>query len=123
MLKQELGILILRVVLGLIFAIHGFVKFQNGIGETVGVFESNDLPGILAYGVAVLELVGGILLIIGFATRVIAALFVLLMAGAILTVKLASGFLNGYEFNLALMAMALFLTMVESKLFAVEIVS
>ena len=120
MFKNELGALIVRVVLGLIFAVHGFVKFNDGIALTVGWFESINLPGFLAYAVAGLELVGGILLIIGLATRVVAGLFVLLMVGATITVKLAAGFVNGYEFDLALMVMALFLAIAGSKLYAVD---
>ncbi|MFJ8235495.1 DoxX family protein [Ureibacillus sp. NPDC094379] len=67
-MKNDVGALILRIILGLIFAVNGFVKFKGGIENTVGWFESINLPGFLAYGVARLEVVGGILLIIGFAT-------------------------------------------------------
>ena len=120
MFRKELGALIIRVVLGLIFAVHGLVKFQDGIGNTVGWFESINLPGILAYGVAGFELVGGILLIIGLATRIVAGLFVLLMVGAIITVKFAAGFVDGFEFDLALMVMAAFLAIAGSQLYAVD---
>ena len=120
MFRNEVGALILRVILGLIFAVHGVVKFQDGIGSTVGWFDSINIPGFLAYGVASLELVGGIMLIIGLATRIVAGLLVLLMAGAIITVKFAVGFINGYEFDLALMAMAAFLAIAGSQLFAVD---
>lgn len=120
MYKKELGALIVRVVLGVIFAVHGIVKFQDGISNTVGWFESIGLPGFLAYGVASVEIIGGLLLIIGLATRIVAGVFLLLLAGAIITVKLAVGFVNGYEFDLALMAMAAFLAMAGSELFAVD---
>ena len=120
MYKKELGALIVRVVLGVIFAVHGIVKFQDGISNTVGWFESIGLPGFLAYGVASVEIVGGLLLIIGLATRIVAGVFSLLLVGAIITVKLAVGFVNGYEFDLALMAMATFLAMAGSELFAVD---
>lgn len=120
MYKNELGALIVRVVLGVIFAVHGFVKFQDGISNTVGWFESIGLPGFLAYGVASVEIIGGLLLIIGLGTRIVAGLFLLLMVGAIITAKLAVGFLNGYELDLALMAMAAFLAIAGSELFAVD---
>ncbi len=120
MYKKELGALIVRVVLGVIFAVHGIVKFQDGISNTVGWFESIGLPGFLAYGVASVEIIGGLLLIIGLATRIVAGVFLLLLVGAIITVKLAVGFVNGYEFDLALMAMAAFLAIAGSELFAVD---
>ena len=117
--------LILRVVLGITFLIHGYVKFQGGIENTVGWFASIGLPGVLAYGVAVVELVGGILLIIGLGSRIVSALYVLLMAGAIFTAKLPAGFLGngtgaGYELDLAFLAMALVIAINGSKLYAVD---
>lgn len=123
--KYEVGALILRVVLGITFFIHGLVKFQGGIENTVGWFASIGLPGALAYVVAIVELVGGIALIIGLGSRVVSGLLAVLMIGATLKVKLAGGFLGigqgaGYELDLALLAMALFLTINGSKLFAVD---
>jgi putative oxidoreductase len=118
--KAEAGALILRVVLGIIFFVHGIVKFQGGIGNTAGWFDSIGLPGGLAYVVAIIELVGGIALIVGFGTKIVAALLALLMIGATLKVKLAVGFLGngqmaGYELDLALLAIALYLAINGSK--------
>jgi putative oxidoreductase len=122
--KYEMSTLILRVVLGITFLIHGYVKFQGGIENTVGWFASIGLPGVLAYGVAVVELVGGILLIIGLGSRIVSALYVLLMAGAIFTAKLSAGFIGaqgaGYELDLAFLAMALVIAINGSKLYAVD---
>lgn len=110
---------------GIIFIIHGFVKFQDGIENTVGWFSSIGLPGFLAYGVATIELVGGVLLIIGLGTKLISALLAILMIGATLKVKLAVGFLGngqmaGYELDLALLAIALYLTISGSKWLSVS---
>ena len=85
MKKIEVSTLILRLVLGVTFFVHGLVKFQGGIENIVGWFEAIGLPGVLAYGVALLEMVGGIALIVGLGSRIVSALFVLLMLGA--TVK------------------------------------
>ncbi|MFS0779559.1 DoxX family protein [Neobacillus sp. 3P2-tot-E-2] len=125
MLKNEIGALILRITLGAIFFIHGVVKFQGGIENTAGWFESLGLPGVTAYGVALLEMIGGILLIIGLATRLVSALFALLMIGATVKVKLAIGFLGngqmaGYELDLAFLAIAIYLVINGSKLFSLS---
>ncbi|MBS4206244.1 DoxX family protein [Lederbergia citrea] len=40
MIKNEIGQIILRVGLGLIFFAHGLSKFQGGINNTVGFFDS-----------------------------------------------------------------------------------
>jgi putative oxidoreductase len=125
MIKNEIGALILRVTLGALFLIHGIVKFQGGIENIVGWFESIGLPGFMAYGVALVEMIGGIVLIIGLATRLVSALFALLMIGATLKVKLAVGLLGngqmaGYELDLTFLAIAVYLLINGSKLFSVS---
>ncbi|KIH70349.1 DoxX family protein [Salinicoccus roseus] len=116
MSKQEIGNTVLRVTLGLIFLIHGIVKFQGGIENTVGWFDMIGLPGFLAYIVAVIELVGGLALIFGIGTRITAGLIAVIMVGAIFTAKMQAGFLGdgtgaGYELDLALLAMAVYLVL------------
>lgn len=123
--KYELGALILRVVLGISFLIHGVSKFQGGIENTVGWFASIGLPEFLAYATAGIEAVGGLALILGLFTRYVSVLFVVLMAGAIIQVKLAAGFLGdgqtaGYELDLAFLAMALSLAVTSSKAYALD---
>ncbi|WP_026576362.1 DoxX family protein [Bacillus sp. UNC438CL73TsuS30] len=123
--KYEVGTIILRVILGITFFIHGLAKFQGGIENIVGWFSSMGLPGFMAYVVASFEILGGILLVIGLGSRVVAGLFVLLMAGATLKVKLAVGFLGngqmaGYELDLAFLAMAIFIAINGSKLFSLD---
>ena len=125
LLKNEVGALILRVVLGITFFIHGFVKFQGGIENQVGWFSSIGLPGFLAYVVAIIELVGGFALFIGLGTKIISALLAILMIGATVKVKLALGFLGngqmaGYELDLALLAMAIYLAINGSKLLSLN---
>lgn len=118
--KTAIGTLILRIVLGVTFFVHGLVKFQDGIGGTVEWFSSLGLPGFLAYVVAIVELVGGIMLILGLFSRVVSGLLAVIMAGAIVTAKLPAGFLGngqtaGYELDLALLAIALFIALSGSR--------
>ncbi|MFB4164361.1 DoxX family protein [Alteribacillus sp. JSM 102045] len=107
--KQEIGALIIRIVLGLIFFIHGLDKFLGGIYNTVDYFITLGLPGFLAYLVGVIELVGGLALILGVGTKIVSLFIIGVMLGAIVTVKWKEGFLGGYEFDLALLAMAIYL--------------
>ena len=125
LLKNEIGALILRVTLGALFLAHGVVKFQGGIENIEGWFSSIGLPGFMAYGVALLEIIGGIALIIGLGTKIVAALFALLMVGAILKVKLSVGLLGngqmaGYELDLGFLAMAVYLVISGSKLLSID---
>ncbi|MGM0903563.1 MAG: DoxX family protein [Bacillota bacterium] len=124
MFKTEIGALILRVTLGVIFFIHGLAKFQDGIENTVGWFTSIGLPGFLAYTVAGIELVGGLALIIGLGTRIVSVLIAIIMIGATLKVKLPLGLLGngqmaGYELDLAFLAMAIYLAINGSKMLSI----
>jgi putative oxidoreductase len=75
--------------------------------------------------VALLEVIGGIALVVGLGTRIVASLFALLMVGAILKVKLAVGFLGdgqmaGYELDLAFLAMSVVIAINGSKIYALD---
>jgi putative oxidoreductase len=96
--------LLLRVSLGVLFIAHALLKiFVFTIPGTVEFFASLGLPGLLAYAVIVLELVGGIALIVGWYARYFAIPLALDLAGAIVTVHAANGWLftnkdGGWEY-------------------------
>ncbi|NKE07524.1 MULTISPECIES: DoxX family protein [Mesobacillus] len=123
--KHEAAATILRLVLGATFLIHGAAKFQGGIENTVGFFESLGFPGFTAYIVALIELVGGLAMLLGVGTRVVSILFAIVLAVAVVKVKLAGGFLGngqmaGFELDLALLAMSVFLAITNKSLFALD---
>jgi uncharacterized membrane protein YphA (DoxX/SURF4 family) len=103
----ELGMFIARVVLGLTFFLHGLDKFQSGLGNISAWFDSVGLPGFLAYFIAVIELIGGLAMILGIGTRVVGVLFAFVMLGAIFTVKSSAGFLGGFELDLILLVLSI----------------
>lgn len=110
---NEIGKVILRAILGLTFFIHGLSKFQGGIANTAGFFDSIGVPGFMAYIVATIELVGGVIIIFGLGTRVVAMLLTVIMIGAIFMVKLPAGFLGdgqmaGYELEVLLLAISVY---------------
>ncbi|MGN4421617.1 DoxX family protein [Bacillus cereus group sp. MYBK249-1] len=122
-MNQYIGNLVIRIVLGITFFAHGLAKFQSGIDNVAGWFTSIGLPGSLAYGVATIELVGGVLLIIGLGVRYIGLLFALILFGAIVKVNGSAGLLGdgknpGFELDLALLAMGayLFIAKVEGNI-------
>ncbi|MBS4220961.1 DoxX family protein [Bacillus sp. FJAT-49711] len=123
--KNEAAKIILRVFLGATFLIHGLAKFQDGIENTVGFFESLGLPGFTAYMVALIELIGGIAIVLGVGTRIISILFAIILAVAIVKVKLSVGFLGngqmaGYELDLALMAISIYLAATKNSFLALD---
>lgn len=123
--RDEIGKVVLRMVLGLVFFMHGFAKFQGGITNAVGFFESLGIPGFTAYVIAVIELIGGIAMILGLGTWIVSILFALIMIGAIFTAKLPAGFLGngqmaGYELELALLAMSIFFIFANKSIFSLD---
>ncbi|MET4591957.1 DoxX family protein [Arthrobacter sp. 754] len=108
---------VLRVVLGFLFAAHGWQKFNEWtVAGTQAAFAQMGVPAaqISAPLVAGLELAGGIALILGVLTRVVAALLALNMLGALVLVHAAAGVFadkGGYELVLLLAAAALALAL------------
>ncbi len=102
--NADLAATLLRVTSGVWFVIHALVKiFVFTLPGTVGFFESIGLPGFLAYVVIVAELAGGIALIAGFQTRIVALALSVILLGSIYTPHFSAGFLfsnpnGGWEF-------------------------
>ena len=100
------GPLPIRILAGIVFIVHGLPKLLD-IAGTGGFFVSVGLPAELALAIGLLEVIGGIALLVGVLTRITAGLFIIEMIGAILNVKLSNGFAGGYELDLLLIAISI----------------
>ncbi|MDZ7703292.1 MAG: DoxX family protein [Trueperaceae bacterium] len=111
------GITILRVSVGIIFLMNGWVKlFVNGIAGTAGFFDSIGIPLATAAAVvvSVLEFAGGAALILGVGTRLVSPLLAVVMLTALFTVHIGNGFFvsnGGISHVFALLAATLTLTL------------
>lgn len=91
---RDLGLLLARALLGVVLIVHGGQKlFSNGVEGTGAFFESVGVPAARAAAgfAGTVELVGGILLVLGLLTQLVAVLVVVVMAGAYIYVHQAAG--------------------------------
>ncbi len=110
----DLAILFLRIGVGVIFIVAGWGKL-TGIEGTQEFFGGIGIPaaGLMAWVVALVEFVGGLMVLLGLYLRVPAILLAIVMVVAIFTVKLDQGF-SAMRIDLTLMLMALSLAILGS---------
>ena len=107
--NQQWGLTVLRVIVGIVFLIHGaqklFVFGFHGVDGMLGGL-GIPVPAVSAVILTLVEFLGGIALILGVVTRWAAALIAIDMMVAVLVVHLKSGFFNpkGFEYPLTLLA-------------------
>jgi len=114
--------LVVRVALGTVFFAHGAQKTfgwfgGHGLSATIGGFRQMNIPPAATALAAFTECFGGLALIVGLLARPAAVGLIAVMLVAIAKVHGRNGFFlnfamtpgkgHGYEFNLALAAMAL----------------
>jgi len=127
--NPDLGLAILRVVLGVIFIAHGAPSVFGGMEGTATFLASLGipLPLLSAWAVRLLEFLGGMCLVVGFLVTPIALLLAVEMMTGMILVHAARGFYvigayanGGIEFNLLLVASLLALVFAGPGLAAID---
>jgi putative oxidoreductase len=115
--QSEWGLLALRIAVGVIFIVHGWPKITGARGMAAMMAGGQAKPvmvGMLTVQ-GLVEAGGGVLLILGVLTQLVAIAFMIIMIGAIAlkTVRLKVPFMaqqaTGWEFDLVLLAANLLL--------------
>jgi putative oxidoreductase len=128
---QEEVFTALRVVTGLAFFFHGYDKvFVKGVSNVVPFFDSVGIPlaQITTYLVAYAELIGGLMLIVGFLTHWVSKVNILIVLGAIGFVHFGTeggwfwgyGAPGGYEYQLLLLVVSIFFLAFGSGKYSVD---
>jgi putative oxidoreductase len=119
------GAALLRISLGVMYLAHSVVLkvFTYGLAGTAGFFETVGLPGWLAYATFAAEAVGGALLVLGVQARWVALSLVPALAGAIIWVHAANGWVftaagGGWEYPLFLILASIALALIGDGVFA-----
>jgi len=117
------GLLVLRVVVGVTFIAHGWLKFHGmGMPGTTGFFTSLGIPmpALAAWLVVLAEMLGGLALVLGVFTLPVGLALVVDMIGAITFAKRGGGFFapKGFELELNLLVASLALALAGPGMFS-----
>jgi putative oxidoreductase len=107
--KSDLGKLLLRITLGVCILLHGIAKLQGGVDGIAQGLTGMGLPGFIAYGVYVGEIVAPLLLIVGWFARIGAALIAVNMIFAVAIAHSADLFKLGAQGGWALELQGMYL--------------
>jgi putative oxidoreductase len=105
------GITVVRVMMGLLFAVHGYQKVSNGFGAVAASFAKMGIPApqVIGPSIAGLEFIGGICLIVGLLTRLFGLLFSCEMVVTTLLIQLPTRGWNGSDLDRMLLVSGLLL--------------
>ena len=120
--QLSIGLAVLRVAVAAVFINHGRQKlFVYGFAGVTGAFTQMGVPfpGIMGPFIGLLEFFGGIALLFGLLTRLLAVGFVCDMLGAILLVQMKRGF-SAFELEFLLLGSSLALAFAGAGRFSVD---
>lgn len=109
--KQDIGLLLARIIIAVPMLFYGISKLGSGVTFIEGLLTAQRLPGFLAYGVYVGEVVAPVMLLIGFRTRLAGLLFATNCLVAILLVQTSNIFKLNDNGGWALELLGIYLVM------------
>jgi putative oxidoreductase len=123
-LSQNQAFILLRTSLGIVFFLHAIFRITNGtITRFGGFLDSKGFPfGVIwVYGITAFELVGSVILALGYFTKWLSATFIVILLVGILIIHLGQGWFvgehgtGGVEYSFILIVAFLVLASQEKK--------
>lgn len=111
--KKSTALVFIRIVLATLMFVHGAARIANGTVDDFGGFlgaQGFPLGFYLAWGITIFELVGSVLLAVGFYTYIVALIFAVELIAGIALVHSKEGWFvvgagrNGMEYSVLLVA-------------------
>lgn len=102
----DAGLLSVRLGLAAVFITHGAMKLA-AVSATMAMFVKMGMPGWLGVVVGLVELLGGVAMLLGVYMKYAGYALAAVMVGAILAVKWKMGFVSGWEFDFVLLTASL----------------
>ena len=114
--------LLLRLAVGVLFVVHGYPKLGAGRKGTGEWLKSMGLPAGFGPFAGVVEFFGGLALILGILTPIVAALSALWMVSTtwLAVFKMKKKFVGGYELDIILLLAFLALAAIGAGMFSVD---
>jgi putative oxidoreductase len=115
--------LLMRLTLGIVAIIHGYPKLKEG-GKSAGQWlKSIGIPAAFGPFAGVAEFFGGILVLLGLLTPIVAALFVVWWLGTtwLSVAKIKKKFAGGWEIDFILLLLSLALAVVGSGAYSLDL--
>ena len=111
---KDIALMLTRIIMGVIMVTHGWHRWQNeGITAEANILEHAGIPnpGLMVWLLIGFEVIGGIFLIFGLATRVIGLGLMVLNIGIILTLRSHTFYVHnsGWEYNAVMTIVGLML--------------
>jgi putative oxidoreductase len=124
LLQPSVSIGLLRMLMGIIFILHGGARLYEGTVNGFGDFlDSNGIPGgaFLAWFITVFEIIGGTAMFLRYAVKVFCIIQILILVSGIFLVHIPNGWFTvgaqsgGIEFSVVLITVLLAIFLAERK--------
>jgi putative oxidoreductase len=116
---KDLGLLMLRIAIGVPFIMHGVSKLMD-IAGTTGFFAMLNLPAFMVYVVGILEILAGAMILLGFWATIGGWIMSIIMISAYVLIKYKTPFFGGWELDMIFFFSGIAIAMLGSGKYSIK---